>query len=44
MHISKEAEQLFQGLVPNYDGTLLDLQPFDIDELAERFPDCEVGY
>ncbi len=26
------------------DGTLLDLEPYDIDALAERFPDCEVGY
>lgn len=26
------------------DGTVLDLAPYDIDELAERFPDCEVGY
>lgn len=26
------------------DGTLLDLAPFDIDALAERFPDCKVGY
>ena len=26
------------------DGTVLDLEPFDIDTLAERFPDCEVGY
>lgn len=26
------------------DGTSLSLEPFDIDELAERFPDCEVGY
>ena len=26
------------------DGTLLDLAPYDIDALAERFPDCEVGY
>ncbi len=26
------------------DGTVLSLEPFDIDGLAERFPDCEVGY
>lgn len=26
------------------DGTVLDLASYDIDELAERFPDCEVGY
>ena len=26
------------------DGTVLDLEPFDIDQLADRFPDCEVGY
>ena len=26
------------------DGTVLDLEPYDIDKLAERFPDCEVGY
>ena len=26
------------------DGTVLDLEPFDIDTLAEKFPDCEVGY
>ena len=26
------------------DGTVLDLEPYDIDDLAERFPDCEVGY
>lgn len=26
------------------DGTMLDLEPFDIDTLAEKFPDCEVGY
>ena len=26
------------------DGTCLVLAPYDIDDLAERFPDCEVGY
>ena len=26
------------------DGTCLVLEPYDIDDLAERFPDCEVGY
>ncbi len=26
------------------DGTVLDLEPYDIDVLAERFPDCNVGY
>ena len=26
------------------DGTFLQLKPYDIDELAERFPDCKVGY
>ena len=26
------------------DGTVLNLNPFDIDALADRFPDCEVGY
>jgi hypothetical protein len=26
------------------DGTLLDLEPLDIDSLGEEFPDCEVGY
>ena len=26
------------------DGTVLDLDPFDIDTFAERFPDCGVGY
>ena len=26
------------------DGTLLDLEPFDIDQIGEEFPDCEVGY
>ncbi len=26
------------------DGVVLDLEPYDIDVLAERFPDCEVGY
>ena len=26
------------------DGTILDLKGYDIDDLAERFPDCEVGY
>ena len=26
------------------DGTRLQLKPYDIDELAERFPDCRVGY
>ena len=26
------------------DGTMLALEPYDIDVLAERFPDCEVGY
>ena len=26
------------------DGTILDLDGYDIDDLAERFPDCEVGY
>jgi len=35
-HIGVEAELT--------DGTLLSLEPFDIDELAERFPDCEIGY
>jgi len=25
------------------DGTVT-LEPYDIDNLAERFPDCEVGY
>ena len=25
------------------DGTI-ELRPYDIDELAERFPDCEIGY
>lgn len=26
------------------DGTRLALKPYDIDALAERFPDCELGY
>ena len=26
------------------DGTLLGLKPLDIDELAERYPGCKVGY
>lgn len=26
------------------DGTRLPMKPYDIDELAERFPDCKVGY
>jgi hypothetical protein len=26
------------------DGTMVDLEPFDIDQLGEEFPDCEVGY
>jgi hypothetical protein len=26
------------------DGTALALESIDIDGLAERFPDCEVGY
>ena len=26
------------------DGTRLALSPLDIDDLAERFPDCRVGY
>ncbi len=26
------------------DGTVLALEPFDIDCLAERFPGCEIGY
>lgn len=26
------------------DGTTLQLKGIDIDELAERYPDCEVGY
>ena len=26
------------------DGTILDLEPLDIDDLADRFPDCNVGY
>ena len=26
------------------DGTIVDLAPFDIDALAEKFPDCEVEY
>ena len=26
------------------DGTSLQLKQLDIDELAERYPDCKVGY
>ena len=26
------------------DGSLIDLAPYDIGDLAERFPDCRVGY
>ena len=26
------------------DGTVLVLEPYDIDALAERFPDCNVSY
>ena len=26
------------------DGTSLQLNPLDSDELAERYPDCKVGY
>ncbi len=26
------------------DGTSIELEGWDIDTLAERFPDCEVGY
>ena len=26
------------------DGTRLPMNPYDIDALAERFPDCKVGY
>ena len=26
------------------DGTSIVLEPYDIDDLAERFPDCDVGY
>lgn len=26
------------------DGTTINLAPYDIDELARRFPDCKVGY
>lgn len=26
------------------DGTVLALEPYDIDALAERFADCDVGY
>jgi len=26
------------------DGTSLQLRPLEIDELAERYPDCKVGY
>jgi hypothetical protein len=26
------------------DGTWLELKPLDIDGLAERYPDCKVGY
>lgn len=26
------------------DGAILNLEPYDIDVLAERFPDCQVGY
>ena len=26
------------------DGTSLRLKPLEIDELAERYPDCKVGY
>jgi hypothetical protein len=32
----------FPGPDSTTDYLLLD--PYDIDELAERFPDCEVGY
>jgi transcriptional regulator GlxA family with amidase domain len=35
-HVAVEAELV--------DGTVLTLEPYDIDELAERFPDCEIGY
>jgi len=35
-HIAVEAELV--------DGTVLSLEPFDIDELRERFPDCDIGY
>ena len=26
------------------DDTSIVLEPYDIDDLAERFPDCDVGY
>lgn len=26
------------------DGTALELKPLDIDELAQKYPDCKVGY
>jgi hypothetical protein len=26
------------------DGTIVDLEPFDIDQLGDEFPDCDVGY
>jgi hypothetical protein len=26
------------------DGTLLRLKPLDIDDLADRYPDCGIGY
>jgi len=35
-HIAVEAELV--------DGTTLSVEAYDIDELAERFPDCEIGY
>ena len=25
-------------------GAMLEMRPYDIDELAERFPDCHMGY
>ncbi len=35
-HIGAEAELV--------DGTVLTIEAYDIDELAERFPDCDIGY
>lgn len=35
------------GLTPTVtliDGTVFVLEKYDIDDLADRFPDCEIGY
>jgi hypothetical protein len=46
--ISLENNTYSINVVAAFDGPAgreyLALDPYDIDDLAERFPDCEVGY